>query len=87
MNFTLLKDDLLPTLKLLKKTIFDIHTVKDTKSDLDDMFFNYIFKSCGDDLEKRESATISYQRIRKLLACIETLQDPSGEVECKFTIK
>jgi hypothetical protein len=56
-----------PSLELLKTEIFTTHSVKETKSDLEKMFLNYMCSNEAEASIDRQCATVSYLQLKKLL--------------------
>jgi hypothetical protein len=79
--------EILSVLSVIKDKIFNGHEVKDASSDFRKMYLNYMCSEQADCSAERQSATVTFLAIIKLLSCLEEPQDPGAEVYGKFTIK
>jgi len=81
------KTIVLPALALIKEQIFNSHEIEFAKEDLKKMYLHYMCSTEADDANERQSATVSFLAVIKLLSCIDKTQDPSKTVHATFTIK
>lgn len=73
-------------LDALKEKVFHTHSIQETDIDLDKLFFNYICDDNVSDSFDRQSATVSYMLLKKLLTCLLKNQDPDKVTKFKTSL-
>lgn len=72
-------------LSALEKKVFSTHTVADTSKDLDKLYTEFMCSDNAESTHERQSATVSYQLIKKVLTAMANHQDPDDIFELKIT--
>lgn len=58
-------------LKQELKKVFEVHTIVDVKNDLEKMFLSFICSDDAEDSSDRQSATLTFQLLKKVLDQIQ----------------
>ena len=74
------------TLTALEAEIFLHHNLQSTNDDLDDMYFHFMTSEQNSDAFPRETATISFLALKRLMRCLETKQPPEQVVSIEIKL-
>lgn len=76
------------TLTALEAEIFLHHNLQSTNDDLDDMYFHFMTSEQNSDAFPRETATVSFLALKRLMRCLAEKKQPEEimSIEIKLAI-